>query len=97
MAYKVIELNKLDEDRASQQCEKRDKLFTELDLTNKRPTLMKHNTRVHPPSEATKTSKAAIKIQSEAIRKCIAEYFIQMKILNSLIKKLKVERGSREG
>ena len=66
----VEELKRLDEDRAKEKREKTDKLMTELDLGTKRPTEMKHNTRVHPPSEASKTSEAAIQLQSDAIRKC---------------------------
>ena len=53
----IEELKKLDEDRATDKHEKIDKLMSELDLTNKRPTEMKHNTRVHPPSEVTKHLK----------------------------------------
>ena len=36
---------------------------------------IRHNIRVHPPTEATKNSEAAIEIQQEAIRRCIREYF----------------------
>ena len=39
-----------------------------------KPTDLKFNPRVNPPSEATKNSEAAILVQSNIIRKCINDY-----------------------
>ena len=37
-------------------------------------TELKYNKKVHPPSEATAASEAAIMVQSEAIRRCVDKY-----------------------
>ena len=66
----------LDEERARERLDKTDKLDKELDLRHIKPTDLKHNIRINPPTEATKQSEAEITVQQLALINCIKDYYM---------------------
>ena len=70
-------LRELEAERYRERIERQVLKDSDVDFGPVRPTDLKYNTRVHPPSEATKDSEAAILVQSDKIRKCIANYLSQ--------------------
>ena len=67
-------LKEIDAERARERVERQIFNNNSVNFSRIRPTEMKFNTKVNPPTESTMKSEAAILVQSDAVRREIAEY-----------------------
>ena len=61
-------------------------LDKELDLRETKPTDLKHNIRINPPTEATKLCEAEITVQQLALINCIRDYYMTLEDNSDLTK-----------